>query len=480
MSWIACVIGVLSLALGSVTLFHRRSARPLALMLMNWKLLATALAPYVALAGVVGVLLGVWAHSRVAVVAGLAGAVLAVDYVRRVVARHHAFERAFGDQWRTRIDPEAESRMLPRRWMWRGPSAPEPRWTRDVAFWTIPDSDRQLLADVWQPPSDVEPTGAAIVYLHGSAWYLLDKDVLTRRFFGHLAAQGHVVMDVAYRLCPEVGITDMVGDAARAVCWIKSNGAEYGVDPQRIVLMGASAGAHVALLAAYGHNQPQFRATDLEGVDTSVIAVVSYYGVADLREFDEYGRALFKTAPEPLTTAVDQRPPGRRTDALNRLLVGRTLTARQAGPAPPHSQMMRDLVGGSQDEVSAMYDLASPIHHVSAESPPTLLFHGTHDSLVPVGPTRRLHHVLRAAGVPAVYVEYPRTEHGFDLLYPPLQSPAAQSAMYDLERFLAYVVSGHSGDLSNRGDSPDCVTDSDFDDRSPRPLKSSPAAHEPH
>jgi acetyl esterase/lipase len=129
-----------------------------------------------------------------------------------------------------------------------------------------------LLADIWQPPAGVEPSGTAIVYLHGSAWYLWDKDCGTRPFFRRLAAQGHVVMDVAYRLCPEVDVVGMVGDAKRAVAWMKANAARLGVNPQRVVLMGASAGGHVALLAAYGSDQPRLTPEELRGVDTSAAA----------------------------------------------------------------------------------------------------------------------------------------------------------------------------------------------------------------
>jgi acetyl esterase/lipase len=74
---------------------------------------------------------------------------------------------------------------------------------QNLPFATIPGSERQLLCDLWQPPENVPPSGLAFIYMHGSAWYLLDKDVGTRPFFSHLAAQGHVVMDVAYRLAPE-------------------------------------------------------------------------------------------------------------------------------------------------------------------------------------------------------------------------------------------------------------------------------------
>jgi dipeptidyl aminopeptidase/acylaminoacyl peptidase len=86
-----------------------------------------------------------------------------------------------------------------------------------------------------------------------------------------------------------------------------------------------------------------------------------------------------------------------------------------------------------------MYDLASPIQHVSAASQPTLLFHGEHDWIVTVASARRLYHALAAAARPVVYVEFPRTVHGFDLLFPGL-SPAAQATLYDLERFLTCVV----------------------------------------
>jgi acetyl esterase/lipase len=103
---------------------------------------------------------------------------------------------------------------------------------------------------------------------------------------------------------------------------------------------------------------------------------------------------------------------------------------------------MLDLVGGQPDEAPDMYDLASPIHHVSAASPPTLLFQGEHDWIVPVASARRLYQALAAAGAPVVYAEFPRTVHGFDLLFPRL-SPAGQAALYDLERFLTCVVMEH-------------------------------------
>jgi acetyl esterase/lipase len=254
-------------------------------------------------------------------------------------------------------------------------------------------------------------------------------------------AQGHVVMDVAYRCCPEVDVAGMVGDVKRAIAWMKAHAAEFGVRPERVVLAGASAGGHVALLAAYAPNHARLTAEELRGADTSVLAVVSYYGVPDLRAYGEHTTARLADVPAKPPASNERREPGRLATSLNRLLMGRTLTAEQSPPSPPHRQMMRDMVGGLPDEVPEMYDLVSPIHHGGATSPPTLLFHGEHDSIVPVASVRRLYHALVAARVPTVYVEFPRTEHAFDLLYPPLLGPAGQAALYDLQRFLACVAS---------------------------------------
>ncbi len=69
----------------------------------------------------------------------------------------------------------------------------------------------------------------------------------------------------------------------------------------------------------------------------------------------------------------------------------------------------------------------------------TLLFQGDHDCLVPVKATREFHRRLVEAGARVVYVEYPQTEHAFDLGVLRV-APAAQNAMYHLDRFLALLV----------------------------------------
>jgi acetyl esterase/lipase len=299
---------------------------------------------------------------------------------------------------------------------------------QDVVFARVPGTGQPLLCDVWQPPRGVSSSGLALVYLHGSGWYLSDKDVGTRPFFRHLSSQGHVIVDVAYRLCPEVDMWQMVGDVKRAVAWIKANAAEYGVDPARVVLAGGSAGAHLALLAAYAPDHHDLTPDELAGADLTVRAVVAFYGPTDLRAIVDYNEDLIRWQGDNSRPAAGVAPGGRfgwGTEQLDRTL---------SSPCTPD-----DLVGGMPDAVPEMYDLGSPLHHAGPGCPPTYLVHGTHDMLVPVASARALYQKLVAADVPAVYLELPQTDHAFDLVLPYL-SPPAQVAWYEVERFLALMV----------------------------------------
>jgi acetyl esterase/lipase len=390
------------------------------------QVVAVILSTFLVVLGVLGAGLGWLSHAPIAVAAGLLGAAISAIYIALVTVPQPSFDLAFGKDWETRIHPSQKSHMLKRRWNLRWPRTGEPRWARDVPFWTIPGAaspedgtGRKLLCDVWQPPEGVPASGLAIVFLHGSAWWILDKDLGTRPLFRHLAAQGHVIMDVAYRLCPEVDIYGMVGDVKRAVAWMKANAARYQVNPERIVLGGGSAGGHLALLAAYTSHDPQLTPPDVQGGDQSVRAVVSYYGPTDLSACYLH-LDLSRTVNLP---RVEVGLPGAADMKKSMMDAGR----------------MDTLLGGHLYEVPEVYELASPVAHVHAGCPPTLLIQGEPDVIQPVAATREMQRKLVECGVPAVNIIYPLTNHAFDLLLPQI-SPPAHAALYYLERFLALMV----------------------------------------
>lgn len=426
------ILSYLSALLGALTLVCLKPGWG-AVWLWAPKMLAGALTPFLALAGGLGALIGVARKDRRAVWAGLFGAAVAARHVVKVTAPNDGgdFARVFGADWRSRIPPELRPRMLPQRYTPILADPPRVPWQRNVVVGTHIETGDPLLADLWQPPDGAPRTGLAVIYLHGSAWHYLDKDMGTRRFFRHLAGQGHVVVDLAYTLSPQAQLLAMVADVKRAIAWLKINASEYGVNPERIVLVGGSAGGHLSLLAAYTPNHPELQPADVE-TDTSVRAVVSYYGPPDLRATHDHFQAYY----DPLTGET----------RLERMIVAklepfyhRTRLLPPEGRAVGPADVLPGLLGGAPDEATELYHLGSPINHIGPHCPPTLLLQGAHDLAGMLPDVRRLHRALRRAGVASVCVEFPDTDHAFDLIFPKW-APAAQAATYDTERFLALMV----------------------------------------
>jgi acetyl esterase/lipase len=369
--------------------------------------------------GAVGALIG-WVYQALwAIPMGIVGAGMMIWYVWRCTRYHEGFENAFGAGWSDQIPPQQTKNMVQQRWTWflSMKASPEPSWERNIAFWAIPDTERKLLCDVWRP-SNGDVSGLTLIYFHGSGWYWFDKDFLTRPFFRHLVAQGHTVMDVAYRLCPEVDIYGMIGDVKRAIAWMKANASRYGVDPAKIVLGGGSAGCHLALLAGYTPQHPELTPEDVKSADLSVCGIISYYGNTDLVATYHYGNQQRWVDLPPV-------PTGKKLDFSEiRHIAGR----------------MDIFMGGHLQDALDTYQLASPITHVHPGCPATLLIQGNQDFLVPVDATCALHTKLVESGVPAINVVFPWTDHAFDLILPQV-NPAAQSALYDVDRFLALLLS---------------------------------------
>ena len=385
------------------------------LFILFLPLTASAFSPIWAIMGMAGAYLG-WLYGGTwAVLMGLIGAGWMTWYIWRSTRDHSGFDKAFGSGWQDLITPEQEKNMVPRRWSLylKMNGSSEPIWERDIPFWKVPGTDRQLLCDVWHP-AEGQTSGLAYIYLHGSAWAIGDKDMYTRSFFRHLVAQGHVVMDIAYRLIPEVDLYGMVGDAKRAVAWMKANADHYGVDPEKIVLGGGSAGAHIALLAGYTAENAELTPQELNGSDLTVCGLLTFYPPTDLVA----GSKRYNDTRQPRVPVGTTTDPDKPWQYAGRLDI---------------------LLGGYPEDVPEMYEMACPTSHVHDGSPPTLSLRGDRDCLNPLEGNEQLYAKLVESGIPAVDVVLPWTEHGFDLMFPQI-SPPAQSALYDVDRFLAILV----------------------------------------
>jgi acetyl esterase/lipase len=403
------------------------------------KIFSSSLSPLFVLVGLLTVITGFATGS---VFISVVGSYITIVYFTHIIrityspGLANSFRQVFGPNWKNRIKPWQKKHFLPYRFVLKLPAVPEPRLEQNISFATIPGTDRKLLCDIWQPQVAIKPSGLAFIFMHGSAFYILDKDYGTRPFFRHLAAQGHVIMDVAYRLAPETDLMGMINDVKRAIVWMKENAARYEVDPYRIVLGGGSAGGFLALMAAYTINDKKFAPVELEGKDTGCCAVIGLYPATDLE-------ALYYHTNQHLTTRTQPDRPKKRVPtkmpAWMKKRIGKDFHRLGFDKGFENVGTMAPLMGGHPKECPARYKLFSPITHVNSKCPATLLIQGEHDIMAPVKSTKLLYSRLNEEEVPAILHILPQTDHAFDLLFPAI-APAVHTAFYDVERFLAVMV----------------------------------------
>lgn len=407
------------------------------------KLLAGAVSTWMCILGFAAAVSGIYLRVPAAIAFGGISFIVSGYYLLRVSSVQADFIRAFGNGWSERIPQSIRPAMHRRRWSLIAPRARgAPRVDRDVPFWIVPASctsngqPRTLLCDVWQPPQGVTKSGLAFLYFHGSGWTILDKDLGTRYFFRHLANQGHVIMDVAYRLFPETTMDGMAGDVQRAIAWMKEHSEEYGISPDRIVLGGGSAGGHLSLLAAYSCQEGTFTPEDIRGRDLSVCGVVSEYGPADL-SVCYYHTNQDKTTRRLPPGPPEVKPASARPNLMQRLMGSQYTRMHMDSGASSGAFIM--ILGAHPDERPEVYAKLSPITYAHTACPPTLQIQGEYDLVTPPSAARTLHERLQELGVPSLLVVYPMTDHGFDLALPSI-SPTAQSALYEVERFLGVLA----------------------------------------
>jgi acetyl esterase/lipase len=205
----------------------------------------------------------------------------------------------------------------------------------DAAYGRLP---RQKL-DVYVPRGarDAPAPRPVVVFFYGGGWERGDKG--DYRFVGAaLAARGFVTVLPDYRLYPEARFPEFVVDGAHAVAWVQQHAREFGGDPERVVLMGHSAGGHMAAMLALSR-------TYLEAAGARTDWIRGFVGLA--------GPYVL----EPNSAVLD------------------------AIFAPPFS--------------AADWQ---PVNFVDARAPPALLAHGEDDSIVSLAETEALRDAMVRAG----------------------------------------------------------------------------------
>ena len=244
----------------------------------------------------------------------------------------------------------------------QAPDSREVRVLTDIEF-ARPEGD-PLLLDLYLPAHPDGPL-PVVIWVHGGGWSLGDKSFCPdlRRWF---ASSGIAMASIDYRLSGTAPFPAPLGDVRAAIRWLKDSGERYGLKGDAIGLWGASAGAHLAALAA-------LTATER---DDAVRAVVDGYAPTDLLRADE-------SAPEG------------------------SLIHDCEGSAEAK------LLGARPAAVPDLARAASPVAHVHPGAPPFLILHGDSDLIVPARQSELLYDALAARGCKATLCTIKGLDHGF-------------------------------------------------------------------
>jgi acetyl esterase/lipase len=223
-----------------------------------------------------------------------------------------------------------------------------------------------LRLDLYTPAGATSPL-ATLLYLHGGAWAVGDKSDAAVERLVPLVGHGFAVASANYRLVPSAIWPAQLHDVKAAVRWLRANAAEQGLDPARIAIGGASAGGHLASMAALTDGEPELdgEVGEHAGVSSAVGAVVAYFPPTDF---------MLTGSRNPLETQILPPPPVTALLGIDRV-----------------------------DEYPAAARAASPRFRAHAGAPPHLLLHGDHDTMVNHEQSRVLHEALAAAGATSVF-----------------------------------------------------------------------------
>jgi len=235
----------------------------------------------------------------------------------------------------------------------------------DLVYCTTSDGVK-LTMDLYRPKRAGAPA-PLIVHIHGGGWTGGDKsDGVGLIFKEELTRRGYVYASINYRLAPKYTFPAPIEDVKCAIRHLRANAEKYGIDPQRIGVIGGSAGGHLAALLGVSDTQAGWDVGEYLDQSSRVQAVVDLYGPADL--------------PAMLAQST-------RSYALQ--VFGAT---------------------SNQDPVLGVY---SPVTYISPDDSPFLILHGDQDEVVPLAQSEILYERLKSSALPVELVVVKNAGHSF-------------------------------------------------------------------
>lgn len=278
---------------------------------------------------------------------------------------------------------------------------PGVRLERDIAY--IPDGDESQKLDLYLPEQVPAVPLPLVVHIHGGGWLGGSKFPCP---VAGMAEKGYVVASIEYRFSNKAVFPAQIQDCQAAIRWLRANHEKYHFDPEKIGVVGASAGGHLSALVGTsgGKNTFPIIGGNAEQSDR-VQAVCDLFG------------------PTDFTTVVQQAAEDTKVKNIFQF----------NSPKDPYSLLIGANLGDK-----AKSSAVSPVTYVSKDNPPFLILHGTHDALVPYAQSVQFSESLKEKGVPVWLQTLPGAGHGG----PAFGQPAMLQLMQDFfDKFL------HGADL---------------------------------
>lgn len=248
---------------------------------------------------------------------------------------------------------------------------PKFTWTRGLAYGQR--NGETLTVDVMQPPT---PNGKGVLLMVSGSWKS-GTNSLRPWLAAPLLRHGYTVFPVYHVSQPRATVMEIVADVNRAVRFVRTHARDYGVDPDRLGVTGGSSGGHLSLmLATRGGPGPAEATNTVDRASSAVQAVAIFFPVTDLLNLGDSTENLH-----------DGGPPKSFTKAF----------AQEPKNLPVWQVTGREL---------------SPIYFVRSNLPPTILFHGDADTLVPLDQSERYLAKAREVGAPVELVVHSGFGHG--------------------------------------------------------------------
>jgi acetyl esterase/lipase len=218
--------------------------------------------------------------------------------------------------------------------------------------------------DIYYNPKSTKPT-PVIFNIHGGGWNHGVKE--TQGGFSTFFKVGFAVVNIEYRLTSQATAPAAVEDVRAAMLYVVQHAKELNIDPNKIVILGGSAGGHLALMAGLLQNDNRFDGAYKNVKNYTIAAIIDKYGITDVWDW-AYGKNITSKS------------------ATNWL--------------------------GAKAKDSVFAKSVSPIYYVKKTSPPTFIVHGDADPTVPYQQSVDLKKKFDEVGCKSEFVTIPGGVHG--------------------------------------------------------------------